>query len=240
VWATVHGFASYIPMYWHVHDILNARTMARIALDTAWNEGAQRRRPIMPKRLDGSVVLRILGVKDRTLSACYLCEELFGQPGIFESESLYHMLMTCPHESMQELRERLRDDVKNLCQMDVDLQFPEPPEFTDSCFGISEMWAVMMLCTTAASFPLDLPNSLDLRFVEDPTEMAKIVRARPVKHIKDGVKQASRWVYAVMEAWRSKLRDYHVPGEASAINGAKLAALVCKHMRAVFRLRGVQ
>ena len=40
-----------------------------------------------------------------------------------------------------------------------------------------------------------------------------------------------------MEAWRSKLRDYHVPGEASAMTGAKLAALVCKHMRAVFRLR---
>ena len=47
----------------------------------------------------------------------------------------------------------------------------------------------------------------------------------------------SRWIYAVMEAWRSKLRDYHVPGEASEMTGAKLAALVCKHMRAVCRLR---
>ena len=40
-----------------------------------------------------------------------------------------------------------------------------------------------------------------------------------------------------MEAWRSKLHDYHVPGEASAMTGAKLVALVCKHMRAVFRTR---
>ena len=55
-----------------MHDILDARTMARIVLDTAWNEGAQRRRPIMPKQLDGSVVLRILEVKDRTLRPCYL------------------------------------------------------------------------------------------------------------------------------------------------------------------------
>ena len=31
-----------------------------------------------------------------------------------------------------------------------------------------------------------------------------------------------------MEVWRSKLRDYHVPGEASAMTGGKLAALVCK------------
>ena len=39
----------------------------------------------------------------------------------------------------------------------------------------------------------------------------------------------------VTEAWRSKLRDYHMPGESLAMTGAKLAALVCKHMRAVFR-----
>ena len=51
----MHGFASYMPMYWHVHDIVNARTMARIALDTAWNEGAQRKRPIMPTRWVGGV-----------------------------------------------------------------------------------------------------------------------------------------------------------------------------------------
>ena len=41
-----------------------------------------------------------------------------------------------------------------------------------------------------------------------------------------------------MQSWRhgkKKLRDYHVPGEASAMMCAKLAALVCNHMRAVFR-----
>jgi hypothetical protein len=33
--ASMHRFASYMPMHWHVHDILDARTMARIALDVA-------------------------------------------------------------------------------------------------------------------------------------------------------------------------------------------------------------
>ena len=99
----------------------------------------------------------------------------------------------------------------------------------------------MMLCTTPASFPLDLeefpvPNIWEPES-EEATEMAKDLRARLVIHVRDGVVQASRWIYAVMEARRSKLRDYHVPGEASAMTGAKLAALVCKHMRAVFRLR---
>ena len=106
------------------HDILNARTMARIVMDVAWNEEAPRRRQMMPKQLDRSVMLRIGSVKDRTLRACYLCEEILGQPGVFESESLYHMLMDCPHASMRDLRTRLRDDVTNLCQMDVDHQSP--------------------------------------------------------------------------------------------------------------------
>ena len=47
----------------------------------------------------------------------------------------------------------------------------------------------------------------------------------PIIHSRDGIVQAASWIYAVMEAWRSKLRDYHVPGEASAMTGTKLAAL---------------
>ena len=69
-------------------------------MDTAWNEGALRRKPVMPKQPDRSVVLRIAGVKDGTLRACYMCKAILGQPGVFRGESLYHMLMMCPHASM--------------------------------------------------------------------------------------------------------------------------------------------
>ena len=66
--------------------------------------------------------------------------------------------------------------------VDVDPQSPEPPEFTNSYFGRSEMWAVMMMCTTAASFPPDLPSFLKYRNIrvpvsEEATEMAKALRA---------------------------------------------------------------
>ena len=127
--------------------------------------------------------------------------------GVFESESLYHMLMSCQHASMRDLRTRLRD-VKNLCQMDVDPQSPEPPEFAWSYDGLSEMWAVMMLCTTATSFPLDLPSFLEWRDIrvpisEEATKMAKEIRARLIIYSRDGVLQASSWIYAVMGAWRS-------------------------------------
>ena len=100
-----------------------------------------------------------------------------------------------------------------------------------------------MLCTTAASFPPDQPSYLEQLTLWEPvsdeaaTKKAEEIHAYPDVHSRCGVVHASRWIYAVMEAWRSKLRDYHVPGEASEMTGAKLAALVCKHMRAVCRLR---
>ena len=101
-----------------------------------------------------------------------------------------------------------------------------------------------MLCITAASFPPDLANfveylgaSAQFPVSEEVIKLAQEICARPIIHTRDGIVQASSWIYAVMEAWRSKLCDYHVPGEASAMTGAKLAALVCKHMRAVFRVR---
>ena len=57
--------------------------------------------------------LRIAGVKDMSLRACYLCKAILGQLGVFKSESLNHMLMICcGYASMLELRMRLYGDVK--------------------------------------------------------------------------------------------------------------------------------
>ena len=57
--------------------------------------------PITLKQLDGQhhAIVRNK-IDDRALRACYLCGEINGQPGVFESESLYHMLVECPHPSM--------------------------------------------------------------------------------------------------------------------------------------------
>ena len=57
------------------------------------------------------------------------------------------------------------------------------------------------------------------------SQRAQKIRAMPVVHNRVGIARAASWIYAVLEALGSKLRDYHVPGEASAMTGAKLAAL---------------
>ena len=46
-------------------------------------------------------------IANRVLRACYLCGEINGQPDVFESESLYHMLVECQHPNMALCRERL-------------------------------------------------------------------------------------------------------------------------------------
>ena len=65
----------------------------------------------MPRQLDPSVVaaldympappMWIEKVGKKILRSCYLCGEINTQPGVFESESLYHMLNVCPNNSMR-------------------------------------------------------------------------------------------------------------------------------------------
>ena len=42
------------------------------------------------------------------------------------------------------------------------------------------------------------------------------------------------WLQPLLGKWMEKLRGYHKIGETAAMPGAKLAALVTRHMRTVF------
>ena len=60
-----------------------------IRLDTACNEESMRRRPITTKQCVEVQASRV----ERNLRACYLCEAVLGQHGVFIPESLYSVLM---------------------------------------------------------------------------------------------------------------------------------------------------
>ena len=108
------GHFSFMPAYWNVFDVVAARAMLRTRLDVACNEGALRSNiPVVVKQFDGQR-RTIAKIFDRTLRACYLCGEINGQPGMFESESLYHMLLECPHESMVRCRVHFEQKVRQL------------------------------------------------------------------------------------------------------------------------------
>ena len=96
--------------------------------------------PVVVKQLDGQR-RTIVKIADRTLRACYLCGEINGQPGVFESESLYHMLLECPHESMVRCRIRFKQKVCQLSRSEEAMQ--QSPQAL--AFDQSELWAVMML-----------------------------------------------------------------------------------------------
>ena len=66
-------------------------------------------------------------IEERNLRVCNLCEAVLGQPGVFMSESLYHMLIGCPNVKMKALRKKLKDDLGVLCASnDGRCQLPIP------------------------------------------------------------------------------------------------------------------
>ena len=121
-WASMLGHFSFMPAYWNVFDVVAARAMLRARMDVACNEGALRSNmPIVVKQLDGQR-RTIVKIADITLRACYLSDEINGQPGMFESESLYHMLLECPHESMVRCRVRFEQKVRQLSRSEEAVQ----------------------------------------------------------------------------------------------------------------------
>ena len=98
-----------------------SRAMLRVRLDVAWNEVAVRMIPSMPKRSCTQKRGCYERIQDRNLRACYLCDAIHGQPGIFESDSLYHMLMECPNPVLQEWRSDLKKAVVDLSNLETTL-----------------------------------------------------------------------------------------------------------------------
>ena len=236
-WASMLGHFSFMPAYWNVFDVVAARAMLRTRLDVACNEGALRSNiPVVVKQFDGQR-LTILKIADRTLRACYLCGEINGQPGVFESESLYHMLLECPHESMVRCRVSFKQKVLQLSRSEEAVQ--QSPQVL--AFDQSELWAVMMLGTSWESFPVQPPMLAPLQrpWTQQqvtPAEKAAAeqIRARVTVHDRDGIIRAVTWLQPLLDKWMEKLRGYHKIGETAVMPGAKLAALVTRHMKIVF------
>ena len=236
-WASMLGHFSFMPAYWNVFDVAAARAMLRARMDVACNEGALRSNmPIVVKQPDGQR-RTIVKIADRTLRACYLCGEINGQPGIFESESLYHMLLECPHKSMVRCRVLFEQKVRQLSRSEEAVQqSPQAPAFDQS-----ELWAVMMLGTSWESFPVQSPVPVSLQrpwiqrqVTPEETDAAKQIRERVTVHDRDGIIRAVTWMQPLLDRWTERLRGYHKIGETAAMPGAKLAALATRHMKIVF------
>ncbi len=232
------GYFSFMPPYWHVHDIAAARAMLRIRLNVAWNEGAVRMRPAMPKRSCKQKEGCYERIRDRWRRACYLCDAIYGQSGIFESESLYHMLIECPHEALEGWRMDLKKAVADLARLDeTKVQAKSCPEFREP-----EMWAVMTLCMSIDSFPDHQPTPrlnrpLGVRPESDDARRdAEAIRMSKPTHDRLAINKIVKWMQPLTSAWMGMLREYRGVGVAEATPGAKLTEIVCKGMRKLFTL----
>ena len=69
------------------------------------------------------------------LRACYLCEAVQGQEGVFKKvmpESLHHVLISCLNVRMEELRVKLKEDLRVLCATEDGLRDHPMPALSQS------------------------------------------------------------------------------------------------------------
>ena len=60
-------------------------------------------------------------------------------------------------------------------------------------------------------------------------------RDQPPLIVREDVVSAVKWLSPLVEEWMDRRRQYHNVGDTAVLPGAKVVALVCAHIRAVFR-----
>ena len=227
-WASISGFSSVMQPYWHIYDVEHARREARIRLQTGPNEVDQRGRAIMTRKCGGLPGMRAERIEERNLRACYLCEAVQGQHGVYMPESSHHMLIMCPNVKMVALRVKLKADLLLLCATEDGLREHPIPELSQSV-----MWSLLLLCTTSESFPIQARRSVRRREALD----AVGTRDELPVFDRDEVVAAVNWLSPLVEEWMGRLRQYHKVGDTAALPGAKVVALICAHISQVFTVR---
>ena len=136
------------------------------------------------------------------------------------------MLISCPHMRMEALRVKLKFDLGTLCAAEDGLYDRPMPVLSQSV-----MWSLMLLCTTSESVPQELRHSARRQVRLTATE----TRDQPPLIVREDVMSAVKWLSPLVDEWMDRRRQYHNVGDTAILPGAKVVALVCAHMRAVFR-----
>ena len=164
-------------------------------------------------------------IEERNLRACYLCEAIQGQHGVYMPESLHHMLITCPNVKMETLRVKLKGDLQLLCATEDDLREHPLPDLSQSV-----MWSLMMLCTTSESFSMQVRRSERRRGALSAVDTLD----EPPVFDRGDVVAAVNWLSPLVGEWMDRLRRYHKVGDTAALPGVKVVALICAHVHRVF------
>ena len=131
------------------------------------------------------------------------------------------MLIMCPNVKMEALRAKLKTDLLFLCATEEDLSERPIPELSQSV-----MWLLLMLCTTSESFPIQVCRSVRRR---EALSAVPGVRDELPVFDRGEVMAAVNRLSPQVEKWMDRLRHYHQVGDAAAMPGAKVVALICAH-----------
>ncbi len=245
--------ASYLETYWFLPDLEAARRLLRVRLDNA----AVR-----------DVVLRSgrgnrgdARVANRVLRACYCCQAINGQAGVFHPETIDHTLLHCAAHDGR--RETFKTDIRALVvdPAAVDLaaaaSAPSPPFEAGGDVAATAWLTVMKLCTglgptsapaigaTATPRPPTAPIG--------PLTVAQVIAcasrdAPDLTWNSAAAATTARWVAALNHHWAQSLRPPWLdaalgrepaaqPATPGHAPGYRLATLAANYSRDIFYTR---
>jgi hypothetical protein len=165
-------------------------------------------------------------IEDPAARACYLCPAASWLP-----ETLSHLLLRCPHQSMVCLRESVRAALTALA---VDARLvtdcPPAPDFSNDV----QLYTVLMLCTGVGT--VRDPAALNGVLVQHPlpgvaaaaVSLADQRRNHALRLDAAAMRPAVRWVSFLLGRWRSQLSEALTVVHGAAL-GERLALVVCSH-----------
>ena len=121
-------------------------------------------------------------------------------------ESLYHMLISCPHVGLEALRVKMKVDIGTLCAAEDGLRDRPMPMLSQSV-----MWSLMLLCTTSESVPKEVRRSARQQVRLTATE----IRDQPPLIVREDVVSAVNWLSPLVDEWMDRRRQYHNVGDTA-------------------------
>lgn len=232
-WATtIQG--SFEQPYWRLTNVNLARRLLALRFDMCPTEDFVRCRPSN----------NLPAVPHPNGRACYLCDPIDGQPGIYWPETLAHVLLRCACPALVQLREALRGELEALAIEPVTTRLADAAGVQRPSFQHeTALLTAMQLCIGAGPGPILSPAPVGPSMNRPTTRAAARERAMDQRDAPQFVRiipvaiSTARWIRALTDDWCDIYRDVRRRDNPLQSPGCRLANLVARYAVAVFAAR---
>jgi hypothetical protein len=232
-WATtIQG--SFEQPYWRLTNVNLARRLLALRFDMCPTEDFVRCRP-------NSDLPALPHPNGR---ACYLCDPIDDQSGVYWPETLVHVLLRCAHPALSQLREVLRGELEALAVEPETIRLADAAGVPRPSFQHdTALLTAMQLCIGAGPGPILVPAPVGLNANRPTTRAALRERAMDQRDAPQFYRNipvaatTARWIRALTDDWCDIYRNVRRRDNPLLSPGCRLANLVARHAVAVFAAR---